>query len=257
MKTLAILQARASSTRLANKVLLPILKQPMLILQIMRITRCRNIDKLLVATSNDASDDAIAKLCAQNNIACFRGSLNDVLDRFYNAAEKYQPQHVVRLTADCPLIDHAVIDAVIEHHLNGNFDYTSNTITRSFPDGLDVEIMKISVLSDAWHEAKLPSHREHVTPFVYQHPDRYQIGQFTNNKNLANLRWTVDEPEDFNLIVKIYENLYPKKPDFNMNDIIDLLTQHPELKKINDNITCNEGMLKSLKADRQYLIEEQ
>jgi len=146
---LAILQARTSSSRLPGKVLKPILGKPMLLLQIERVRRARKIDKLVVATSNDPSDDGIEALCKQHGIDCFRGSLNDVLDRFYRAALTYNPEHIVRLTGDCPLIDPELVDSIIDMHLEGNYDYTSNAIQMTFPDGLDVEILTIKVLKEA------------------------------------------------------------------------------------------------------------
>jgi spore coat polysaccharide biosynthesis protein SpsF len=250
---LAILQARTSSSRLPGKVLKPILGKPMLILQIERVRRAIKIDKLLVATSSDPTDDGIEAICKQHNIACFRGSLNDVLDRFYNAAITYKPDYIVRLTGDCPLIDPTVIDGMIEMHLKGNYDYTSNGVKMTFPDGLDAEIFTFKALKEAWEEAFLPSHREHVTQFFHKNPERYQLGSYTNNVDLSHLRWTVDEELDFKLVTKIYETLYPGKINFTTEDILKLLDKKPELKTINSAYKCNEGLAKSLRADEDYL----
>ncbi|HUK99984.1 MAG TPA: glycosyltransferase family protein, partial [Nitrospirota bacterium] len=184
---LSILQARVSSTRLPGKVLKPILGRPMLLLQIERIKRATQIDRLILATSADPSDDPVEKLCLEHNISCYRGSLNDVLDRFYQAAMPLHPDHVVRLTGDCPLADPLVIDQVISFHRQGNFDYTSNVVEPSFPDGLDVEIFRFSCLEEAWKEAALPSQREHVTPFIHLQPDRYKIGSVKNTVDLSKL----------------------------------------------------------------------
>lgn len=249
----AILQARVSSTRLPGKVLKPILGKPMLSHQIDRVLQSRRIDQLVIATSTDPSDDQLEILCRQTGVSCFRGSLNDVLDRFYLAAKTRRPQHVVRLTGDCPLIDPEIIDAVIDFYLAGSYDYASNAIQPTFPDGLDVEVFRFSTLKQAWKEAALPSQREHVTPFIHQQPDRYRIGHYCNAEDLSHLRWTVDEPEDFKLITLIYETLYPANPDFTMQDILNLVDAKPELRTLNAHFMRNEGMLKSKQRDCEFL----
>lgn len=249
---LAILQARLSSTRLPGKVLKPILGRPMLEHQIERIRRSRLIDRLMLATSDDPSDKPLEQLCLRLNIACFRGSLNNVLDRFYQAAVTSKPEHVVRLTGDCPLADPKIIDSTIRHYLDGGFDYTSNALEATFPDGLDIEIFRFSVLETAWKEASLPSQKEHVTPFIYSQPERFKLGSFKGDKDLSGKRWTVDVPRDFQFVEKIYETLYPKKPDFDMYDILKLLEQNPELETINTDIERNLGYKKSLAEDKNY-----
>jgi glutamate-1-semialdehyde 2,1-aminomutase len=253
MNTLAILQARFSSTRLPGKVLKHIMGKPMLMLQIERVLQSKMIDQLTVATSTDATDDTIEKLCLQIKIPCFRGSLNDVLDRFYQAALPWESTHIVRLTGDCPLIDPDVIDSVVQFYLLNGYDYISNTLQPTFPDGLDVEIFRYSILEQAWQEAALPSQREHVTPFIYSQPDRFRIANYAHNKDLSHFRWTVDEPEDFELVAKIYEELYPMNPDFRMNDILRLLEKKPELLKLNKKYKRNEGMKKSLEEDKKII----
>lgn len=250
---LAILQARISSSRLPGKVLKPILGKPMLLRQIERVGRAKKIDHLVVATSLDKSDDEIEKNCKTTNIDCFRGSLDDVLDRFYQAAKKYNPEHIVRLTGDCPLADPEVIDGIIKMHIEGGYDYTSNGIIRTLPDGLDVEIFTYKALKESWHESFLPSHREHVTGFINSKPDRYSLGSYTKNTDLSHLRWTVDEELDFVLVEKIYNELYPENPNFTTSDILELLERKPELKVINAQYKCNEGLEKSLKKDQEYL----
>jgi spore coat polysaccharide biosynthesis protein SpsF len=247
----AILQARVSSTRLPGKVLMPILGAPMLLRQIERVRRAKLIDALLIATSDDASDDPIALLCKKQDVQCFRGSLDDVLDRFYQSARRLLPDHIVRLTGDCPLCDPLLIDQVVEHHLRGCFDYTSNTIEPTYPDGLDVEIFRYCCLEETWHEARLPSQREHVTPFVYQHPERYRIGSVKHDVDLSELRWTVDEPEDLELVRRIYGDMYPNNQAFGTADILDYLDRQPDLKMVNTHYERNEGFQKSLQADTQ------
>ncbi|UFJ42526.1 glycosyltransferase family protein [Brevibacillus humidisoli] len=236
-----ILQARCSSTRLPAKVMLPILGVPMLLRQIERVQRSALIGHLLVATSDDPTDDRIETLCRENGIICYRGKLCDVLDRYYQAAQLLRPEHIVRLTGDCPLADSVLIDQVIRYHLNGGYDYTSNALEPTFPDGLDVEVIRYDCLETAWKEAVSPSHREHVTPFFYQHPERFSIGIFKNQTDLSALRLTVDEQLDFQLITTIYEALYPQNPAFTIQDVLDFLDQHPETKRLNGSIKRNEG----------------
>ncbi len=244
---LTILQARVSSTRLPRKVLMPLLGSPMLLRQIERIKRAKYIDQFVVATSEEISDQPIVTLCKENQIICFRGSLQNVLDRYYQAAKMYSSTHVVRLTGDCPLIDPQLIDNIIQFHLSNHFDYTSNAIEPTFPDGLDVEVFRFSCLKQAWEEANLPAHQEHVTPFIYQQPDRFKIGSYKNKINLSHLRWTVDEELDFKLVTKIYEALYPTNPQFTTEEILKFLENHPDLLDLNKHIKRNEGLYKSNK----------
>jgi spore coat polysaccharide biosynthesis protein SpsF len=246
---LGILQARTSSTRLPGKVLKPILGVPMLLRQVERVRKSRLMDDLVVATSDDISDSEIEELCINNQISCFRGKINDVLDRFYQAAKLYNPDHVVRLTGDCPLIDPEIIDRIIAFHLDSDFDYTSNTLEPTFPDGLDAEVFRFSCLKEAWEKAKLTSQREHVTPYIYDSSNHFKLGSFKNKVDLSGFRWTVDEALDFELITCIYESLYPKNPNFNTDDILALLNERPELKNYNTRYGRNEGYQKSLLED--------
>ena len=254
---LAILQARYSSTRLPGKVLKPILGAPMLQRQIERIQRTQKIGRFLVATSVDITDDPIESLCYSINVECYRGSLNDVLDRFYQAAVQYEPDHVVRLTGDCPLYDPELADKIISEHLQGEYDYTSNSIQPTFPDGLDVEVVKFNCLKQAWQEAELPSQREHVTSFIYQQPERYKISKYLNSLDLSHLRWTVDEQDDFELVDKIYSELYPGNPRFTTKDILSLLLRQPRLENYNTRYKRNEGYQKSLEDDKDYLKKKE
>lgn len=247
---LAILQARVSSTRLPGKVVKPILGLPMLVRQVERLRRSHRIDKLVVATSTDASDNTLVKSCYEYGIECLRGSLDDVLDRFYQTALQFKPDYVVRLTGDCPLADPALIDKVIDYHLAGGYDYTSNTIEPTYPDGLDVEVMRYEVLEQAWREAALRSEREHVTLFIHKQPDRFKLGSVKSNCDISHLRWTVDEPEDLQLINLIYEALYPNNPTFTTQDVLAYLRQHPKLMVSNTIHERNAGLKKSLIEDK-------
>jgi spore coat polysaccharide biosynthesis protein SpsF (cytidylyltransferase family) len=244
---LALLQARVSSSRLPRKVLKPILGRPMLLHQLDRVRRARSLDALVVATSTDPGDDAIAELCATAGIDCFRGSLDDVLDRFYQAARRYAPEHVVRLTGDCPLADPQLIDRVVNVCRAEALDYSG--AEPSFPDGLDVEVMRFSALEQAWKEATRPSDREHVTQFIDRQRDRFRVRGVASDVDLSHLRWTVDEPADFELVTRIYEALYPSNPAFTTQDILDLLARRPELATLNKGIKRNEGLARSLAAD--------
>lgn len=245
----AILQARASSIRLPGKVLRPLLGVPMLARQIERLRRSGQIERLVVATSTQPADDAIAALCAPLSVDCYRGNLEDVLDRYYQAAKHHGATVVVRLTGDCPLADAELIDSVISTHLEHGNDYTSNTLQPSYPDGLDVEVFHFGVLEQAWREATLPSQREHVTPFIYQHPERFRLENVRSTEDMSQLRWTVDEPEDFEFVRRVYEALYPVKPDFGTNEILDLLHRQPELATLNAGRQRNEGFARSQAAD--------
>jgi spore coat polysaccharide biosynthesis protein SpsF len=246
----AILQARSSSSRLPDKVLKPILGKPMLLHQIERVLHSRMIDKLVIATSVHASDNDIERMCLNKNIEVFRGSLNNVLDRFYQCATMYNPTYIVRLTGDCPLADWQIIDKTIQYCLDGNFDYA--VTDPNFPDGLDAEIMTMSALKEAHQYASLPSEIEHVTQYIHNRPGKFKLGKFKSTQDLHHLRLTVDEPEDFILVEKIYESLY-SNPLFLTQDVLRLLEKNPDMININNNISRNVGLKKSIQEDKDYL----
>lgn len=250
---LGILQARASSRRLPGKVLKPILGRPMLERQIERLRRSQRMQRLVVATSTDPSDDGIAQLCESLAIDCFRGSLEEVLDRFYQAARRHLARTVVRLTGDCPLADPIVIDQLIGLHEVAGYDYTSNTLTRTYPDGLDAEVVEFESLETAWREATLPSEREHVTPFIYHHPERFRLGNLRQDDDLTQLRWVVDEPQDFAFISAIYGALYPGDPAFTTGDVLALLERRPDIAGMMGHAPTNEGYQRSVAADAAAL----
>ena len=188
---------------------------------------------MIVATSEKLEDLAIVDLCDSLDIACFQGKLDDVLDRFYFALEHEQADHVVRLTGDCPLTDPAIIDAVIQLHVEGDYDYTSNIRPPTFANGLDVEVIRYDCLVQAWSEATLPSHREHPPQFLYTKPERFQCVNLCSQFDFSDQRWTVDEADDLEFVSNVYEALYAKNPGFNTEDILGFLEQHPELKRLN------------------------
>lgn len=222
----------------------------MILRQIERIRWATRIEELVLATSDDPSDDELAAAATRAGVRVFRGSLQDVLDRFYRAALPFRPTHVVRLTGDCPLADPHVIDQTIRTHLEQGNDYTSNCVpVATFPDGLDVEVARFSALERAWKEATKAPEREHVMPFLWGQPARFQIGAVKQDRDLSHLRWTVDEPKDFELVSQIYGELYPRDPAFTTQDILALLERRPELKTLNANIERNEGLKMSFRKD--------
>jgi spore coat polysaccharide biosynthesis protein SpsF len=233
MRVLAILQASMTSLRLPKKVLLPVFGEPMLVRQIERLHRAAAIDQLIIATSAASTDDPIAEECAKIGVACYRGSLDDVLDRFEQAARPHAPRHVVRLTADCPLADPQLIDELIARHIATGADYTTNTFPPSFPDGLNAEVMRYSVLHITWREAQRKSEREQVTAYIASHPERFVIETLCSETDLSALRWVVDSPKDIVLVERIYAELYPHNPAFTTQDILHLLEKQPELRTLN------------------------
>jgi len=240
MMILALLQARMSSTRLPGKVLKPILGRPMILHQIDRIWRARLIDKLILCTSDNSSDDGLAEVCTNHGVLVFRGSLDDVLDRFYQAALPEMPDHILRLTGDCPLTDPDIIDQVIQHHLDGGFDYTSNVLPPTWPDGLDVEIFRAQQLVDAWQNATEEFDREHATPWIYRRADRF-LGNLKNSSDMSALRWTVDEPDDLECIRRIFEGLFPGNKKFGMDDIAKFIELNPEIQRVNQQFVRNSN----------------
>lgn len=244
---LAILQARTSSNRLPGKVLHPLLGRAMVLRQMERLKRSREIGKLVLATSADESDDVLAQTVEAAGYVVYRGSLDDVLSRYYNCAVEYGADHVVRVTGDCPVIDWRVADSVIMRHITEQNDYTHTT--QRFPDGLDTEVMTFAALSQAYREAKLHSEREHVTLYFRNHSDCFRIGRVDCAEDYGNLRWTVDESCDVAFIEAVYAELFPRNDDFTMQDILDLLNEKPELRSINQGILRNEGLQKSIAED--------
>lgn len=238
MSCVVIVQARMTSTRLPGKVLQPVLGKPLLTYEIERLQRCQNVDTLMVATTTNDTDDPVAALCQQLEIPVFRGSEGDVLSRYYGAALQAKATIVVRVTADCPLIEPALVDQVIERYLSaqGTLDYVSNTLIRSFPRGLDIEVFSMAALEQAHEEATEQPHREHVTPFFYSQPQRFRLASVVSKTDWSHHRWTVDMPEDFALIRHILEALYPENPTFVLQDVLDLLAKHPDWSLLNAHI---------------------
>ena len=225
----AILQARMSSSRLPGKVMKPLLGRPMVERQIERLRRCAELERLVVATSDDASDDVLADFLDSIGIDTFRGSLHDVLDRYVGAIRAFEVSGpTVRLTADCPLADPDVIDDCVRLHASLGVDYVSNGRLRTYPRGLDVEVFDSEDLMTAGREASDPYDREHVTPFLYRNRERFTCADQTQPRDESALRWTVDTPEDFAFVERVYDALYPTNPRFTSEDIRALPFSHFE-----------------------------
>ena len=246
--TVAIIQARMGSSRLPGKSLAEIEGKPMLWHVAQRVKRATLVDRVVVATSSQSTDDVIEEMCRKYEIACYRGSEDDVLDRFYQAALAVKAAQVVRITADCPLIDPEVIDRVIRRFRDDDLDYVSNAMVRSYPDGLDTEVFSFAALEQAWRWTRKVSDREHVTPYLRS--ERFRTSNVENDPQFMHLRyrWTVDEPRDLEFIRAIYR-AFRGQEHFGMKDILKLLEDNPALEKINSQIVSNRGYYKSLYAD--------
>lgn len=250
INTVLITQARTGSTRLPGKVLLKINNEELLKIHLKRLKSCKNVDRIIVATTISEDDKVIETLGNKWGFHTSRGSVDDVLDRFYQAVKDIRPDWVVRVTSDCPLIDPALVDAVIAFAQVNDADYASNVLEERFPDGQDIEVFKYTALEKAWNEAKLKSDREHVTPYIRTN-STYKGGSLFTSLNFpciddfSAIRMTVDEPRDFELIKTLIDNLGTRHSwlDYT-NHII-----KNQLQNINANIIRNEGLIKSLKND--------
>lgn len=225
----------------------------MLVRQIERVRQARRVDRIVIATTTKSEDDPIFFLACEAGVACFRGSETDVLDRYYQAAKETRADIIIRITGDCPLSDPGVIDETIEYFLKNaaEIDYTSKPT--NYPEGLDVEIFPFSILERAWKEGSKPSEREHVTSYVYNHPEIFRIRTWQNGKeDFSMLHWSVDTAEDLMFVTKIFEALYPSKQFFSKDDVLALLKKTPDLLSVNRGGTGYEGYAKSLKEDEQF-----
>ncbi|OHB70604.1 MAG: acylneuraminate cytidylyltransferase [Planctomycetes bacterium RBG_16_43_13] len=238
MKTVIIVQARMTSRRLPGKVLRTVLNKPLLEFQIERFKRVKLADEIVIATTINETDIPIVSLCERLSIPYYRGSEDDVLARYWEAAKAYKADLVVRITSDCPLIDPSVIDSVIQFYLynSNNCDYVSNVLVRSYPRGMDTEVFPFFVLDEAFQESTDKTDLEHVTPFIHRQPQRYSLANVFYTEDQSQHRWTVDTPEDFELIKKILENLYPVNPKFSLEDVLNLLKSYPEWSNINAHV---------------------
>ncbi|MBP6017215.1 MAG: glycosyltransferase family protein [Candidatus Promineofilum sp.] len=233
-----VIQARTGSTRLPDKVLLPLAGQPLLTRMVERVLAAQRVETVVVATTTQTADDPLAALCRAEGWPCYRGDADDLLDRHYQAGKRYGASAVIKIPSDCPLIDPRVIDRVITYYLDhiDRFDYVSNLHPATYPDGNDVEIMTMAALTVAHREAVRPLEREHTTPFLWENPDRFRIGNVTWDTGLdysMSHRWTIDYEEDYRFIAAIYDSLYEIDPLFSLEDILSFLKSHPEVAALN------------------------
>ncbi|MFZ5981803.1 MAG: cytidylyltransferase domain-containing protein [Candidatus Zixiibacteriota bacterium] len=238
MRTVVITQARTGSTRLPGKIFKEVLGKPLLEYHLERLREIKNAEAIVVATTDKSADDKVFNFCREKKINCFRGSEDDVLDRYYRTAGEYEAEAVVRVTSDCPLIDPEVVDGVIAAFLEnaGRFDYASNTLVRTYPRGLDCEIFPKTVLDEIHGLTAEKTDREHVTAYIYRHPEKYRLLNVPRLLDVSHYRWTVDTADDFELVSRMLEALYPRKPEFRLEDCLQLFEQHPDWEAINRHI---------------------
>lgn len=243
MNISAVVQARMGSTRLPGKVMLKLSNKPILEHIVKRLELCNSFKKIIIATSTDKKDDIIFKFCKDKNYSVYRGSKFDLLDRYYHVAKKYNLDGIIRITADCPVIDPLIVDRIVNYFKENNIDLCG--LDGDFPDGLDCYIMSFKALKIAWEKAKLKSDREHVGPYIIRNKNKFKIKKMYIFKNLSHHRWTIDRPEDYKLLSIIYECLYDEKKPFFTSDILNLISKKPELLKINNHIIRNENYIKN------------
>lgn len=237
-KIVIVVQARMSSSRLPGKVMLPILGESLLYRMIGRLKMTRHEAQIVIATSEEPGDDIIEQEASKIGIPCFRGSLNNLLDRHYQVAKQYNADIVLKIPSDCPLIDPRVIDQVLDVYFDhpGQFDFVSNLHPATFPDGNDVEIMTMACIEKTWKEASRQLELEHTTPYIWENPEKFKIYNVvwnTGNDYSMTHRFTIDYPADYEFIKTVFEELYPKKPDFSCEDILELLEKRPDIYQIN------------------------
>ena len=227
-----------SSTRLPGKVLKPVLGKPLLAYQVERLQRVEHADAVVLATTTNDADQVLVDFAQAHDLAWYRGSEEDVLSRYQGAAEEAGADVVIRITSDCPLIDPAVIDKVIATFTQSqpNCDYASNTLRRTYPRGMDCEVFSRKALDIAHAEAVMPVEREHVTPFIHRHPDRFALRNVEYASDCSDYRWTVDTVEDLALVSRMLEYLYPERPTFTLEDCLDLLAEHPDWARVNTDV---------------------
>jgi len=245
-KLVAIVQSRMGSTRLPGKVMKEICEKPMLLLMLERVSQAKLIDDIVVATTTNPDDDVIFELAKKNGYNVFRGSELDCLDRHYRAAIEYNAKYIAKITSDCPLIDPQIVDTVLKYFLENvdKYDYVSNAHPPTWPDGLDFEVFHFKTLEKAINEATDPIHREHTTTYIWSNPKKFRIGNVINldGGNLfRSHRWTVDFPEDFEFVKKIYENLYNNKI-FLTEEIISFLEKRKDISEINNHLTIHNSV---------------
>lgn len=240
VRVVAIIQARMGSSRLPGKVLRDIHGKPMLAWVVERTRKASSVAEVMVATTSDPSDDMIEQVCRQMNTPCFRGNIYDVLDRYYQAAREAQAEVVVRITADCPLIDAGLIDMVVQRFLEEKVDFAANRLPppyqRTYPIGLDVEVVSFTALQRAWQEAREKHEREHVLPYLYESPGRFKTLTVDHETDLGSYRWTVDTFEDLEFIQRLF-TLLPDPENFTWQDVLKIVEENPQLSEINAGVS--------------------
>lgn len=254
--TVALLQARIRSSRLPGKVLMSLQGKAIIEIMLERLKRSKELDGIVVVTSTEPENDALAYAVEQYHVPCFRGSEKDVLDRYYQAALFYKVEHIVRLTGDCPIIDWELIDEVIGFYHQCSVDYVK---TRNFPDGLCTSIFSFEALESAWKNAKLPSEREHVVPWILKHTqqnghDLFKALDYPCEENLSDERWTIDEAADYIFLQELAKALPVSLVDATWRDILQTIRRYPEIRAINAHIPRDEGYQKSLEEDKKACL---
>ncbi len=242
LNIVAIIQARMGSRRLPGKVMMDVAGKPLLIHVITRAQSIRGIDRVVLATTVCEQDQQLVRTATECGIETFTGSELDVLDRYFQAAVKFSAGAVVRITADCPLLDPFVSSAVVEAFRTGDYDYVSNVHPPTFPDGLDTEVLSFEALERTWKEASLPADREHVTPFIRRHSENFKVSNVVNDRDWSHLRWTVDESADLRFVRAVYEQLYSESQMFGMPEVLKLLEDFPELNNMNAQYSRNSTL---------------
>ena len=248
MKPIAIIQARMGSTRLPGKVLKKLNGISVLECLNNQLNFASSLNDKIIATTLKAEDEILVNFCKANEIKCFRGSENDVLDRYHECAKKFSVDTIVRITSDCPLIDPKIVDDVIEFYSKNSYDYVNNFFKRTYPYGNDIEIFSFDILNKVWNKATKQFEREHVTPYIYNNPDAFSIGWIENKNNLSNFHWTVDRKEDLIFVQEIFKKI-SKRPIF-LEDIINTINEDPSILEINKNTNPNEKYLKSIRDEK-------
>ena len=242
-----IIQARMGSERLPGKVLFDLIDGKKSIEFLIDQLESSNLEQKIVAIPDDNSDDILFDFLNNLKISCYRGSTFDVLDRYYTCAKKFSFKNIMRITGDNPLIDPEIVNDAIEEYCDSNCDYLTNSIDRTFPNGTEVEIFSFDALEIAWKFAKKKSEREHVTPYFYNNPDKFKIHYFKQQQDQSKFRYTIDMKEDYALVIEILSRI--KTRPIKTSDIIEILTNEPELLKLNSDIMPNEGYIKSINED--------
>lgn len=242
MKVVAIIQARMGSTRLPGKIFMDVMGKPLFWHFVERIKRAKNVDRMIIATTNKKEDDCICEFAIKNNISFYRGEEKNVLDRFYQTAIKYKIKNILRVTSDCPLISPKIVDKIVSEYLKGGYDYVSNTLLYTYPDGCDVEVFSFKALEKAWKECKNPIDKEHVTSYI-KNSGKFKIKNVESKNPIdpEEYKWSVDTKEDLTCVREIYKHLYKKGKFFSYKNIMDFLKKHPQIKNINKKAIMNEG----------------